>query len=136
MFNGNLSKSILRICDVRNLSYESISALCDISVRYLGSIARGRANPTLLVLEKLCTGLQVAPDELLGVSRNKQAWLYRQPMRLLTVRQYPACTGGMSLYPVCPRCHYTMEREYQAFCDHCGQRIYWSFLRYAALITL
>ena len=68
MFNGNLSKSILRICDVRNLSYESIASLCSISARYLGSIARGQANPTLLVLEKLCTGLQVAPDELLGVS--------------------------------------------------------------------
>ena len=69
MFTDNLSASILRICDVRNLSYESIASLCSISARYLGSIARGQANPTLLVLEKLCTGLQVAPDELLGVSR-------------------------------------------------------------------
>ena len=126
MFNGNLSKSILRICDVRNLSYESISALCDISVRYLGSIARGRANPTLLVLEKLCTGLQVAPDELLGVDQHNQAWLYRQPMRLIAVRRYPTCTGSMSLYPVCPRCNNTIKRAHQAFCDRCGQRLDWS----------
>ena len=96
MFNGNLSKSILYICDVRNLSYESISALCDISVRYLGSIARGRAN---------------------------------QPMRLIAVRRYPTCTGSMSLYPVCPRCNNTIKRQYQAFCDRCGQRLDWSFLR-------
>ena len=29
-------------------------------------------------------------------------------------------------YSVCPRCKATMEREYQAFCDRCGQRLDWS----------
>lgn len=28
-------------------------------------------------------------------------------------------------YPVCPRCGISMEREYQRFCDHCGQRLSW-----------
>lgn len=26
----------------------------------------------------------------------------------------------------CPRCGSTMEREYQLFCDRCGQRLNWS----------
>lgn len=26
----------------------------------------------------------------------------------------------------CPRCRTTMEREYQLFCDRCGQRLNWS----------
>lgn len=29
-------------------------------------------------------------------------------------------------YSVCPRCKATMEREYQSFCDRCGQRLDWS----------
>lgn len=28
-------------------------------------------------------------------------------------------------YPVCPRCSVSMDREYQAFCDRCGQRLGW-----------
>ena len=29
-------------------------------------------------------------------------------------------------FPKCPRCGTTMEREYQFFCDQCGQRLNWS----------
>ena len=29
-------------------------------------------------------------------------------------------------YPVCPRCKLTLDREYQRFCDRCGQRLDWS----------
>ena len=28
-------------------------------------------------------------------------------------------------YPVCPRCGITLEREYQAYCDRCGQALDW-----------
>lgn len=28
-------------------------------------------------------------------------------------------------YPVCPRCKTTLEREYQFFCDRCGQALDW-----------
>ena len=28
--------------------------------------------------------------------------------------------------PVCPRCKLTLDREYQRFCDRCGQRLDWS----------
>lgn len=30
-----------------------------------------------------------------------------------------------SSYPVCPRCGRTMDREYQSFCDRCGQALSW-----------
>ena len=33
---------------------------------------------------------------------------------------------GSGVYPVCPRCQLTFEREYQRFCDRCGQRLSWS----------
>jgi len=29
-------------------------------------------------------------------------------------------------YCFCPRCHVTLERDYQRFCDRCGQRLDWS----------
>ena len=30
-----------------------------------------------------------------------------------------------SCFPICPRCSISMEREYMAFCDRCGQRLSW-----------
>ena len=32
----------------------------------------------------------------------------------------------LGTYPVCPRCKFTLDREYQRFCDRCGQRLDWS----------
>ena len=39
-------------------------------------------------------------------------------------------------YPICPRCGCSFERDYQSFCDRCGQRLGWrgygkARLRYA-----
>ena len=28
-------------------------------------------------------------------------------------------------FPICPRCETPLEREYQAFCDRCGQALLW-----------
>lgn len=29
------------------------------------------------------------------------------------------------VFPICPKCRSTMEREYQAYCDRCGQKLSW-----------
>lgn len=42
--------------------------------------------------------------------------LYRLPMRVKKFRRG---------FPVCPRCNTTIEREYQAYCDRCGQCLKW-----------
>ena len=44
---------------------------------------------------------------------------YRQPMQVTSVMMFQRG----SAYPVCPQCGVTMEREYQNFCDRCGQRL-------------
>lgn len=31
------------------------------------------------------------------------------------------------VYPVCPRYKTTLEREYQCFCDRCGQALDWTY---------
>lgn len=51
------------------------------------------------------------------------AFTYRIPL-LVTERRIFSCGDS---YPVCPRCAYTIEREYMCFCDRCGQRLCWIF---------
>lgn len=50
---------------------------------------------------------------------------YRIPRPVVAVRRY-STSKWVTAYPVCPRCHLTMPREYQSFCDRCGQRLDWS----------
>ena len=125
MFLNNLSSSILKICDRDGLTYESASELCDLSPRYFGDIARRRVTPSLTTLEKLCNGFQVTPNDLLIVSDLQFELLYRQPMPVTKIRYFPYL-DGITSYPVCPRCGVTMEREYQHYCDRCGQCLDWS----------
>lgn len=46
---------------------------------------------------------------------------YRQPMNVTEIHLF----GDSTAYPVCPRCRITIEREYQAYCDRCGQALSW-----------
>lgn len=39
-----------------------------------------------------------------------------------TVRYWLGETGAC---PVCPNCTITLEREYQSYCDRCGQKLAW-----------
>ena len=55
---------------------------------------------------------------------------YRQPMEVRELVRY----GSGGLFPVCPRCGSAMEREYQGYCDRCGQRLNWRGLRRARII--
>ena len=53
---------------------------------------------------------------------------YRFSMRVrvrVRVREVYSFKCGAE-FPRCPRCGTTMEREYQRFCDRCGQRLNWN----------
>ncbi|MBR5782916.1 MAG: hypothetical protein IKY33_01675 [Clostridia bacterium] len=53
--------------------------------------------------------------------KSKIALAYRLPMAVSKSVRFPnAC-----YYPVCPHCSCTMEREYQSYCDRCGQALSW-----------
>ena len=54
---------------------------------------------------------------------------YRIPLPVTKVIAYSNTT-----YPVCPRCAVSLEREYMAFCDRCGQKLNWDFLEHAKVI--
>lgn len=46
---------------------------------------------------------------------------YRIPLTVTEIHIY----RDRSSYPLCPRCKSTLAREYQRFCDRCGQRLSW-----------
>jgi len=124
MFLDNLSTSILKLYNSRKLSYEAASERCELSSRYFGDIARGKTAPTILTLEKLCVGFDLTPNELLVPSEIWRETYFREAMAVTKVRHFHK-TEGVVTFPVCPQCGITMEREYQSFCDRCGQRLDW-----------
>ena len=50
---------------------------------------------------------------------------YRRPMTVKEYLPYRDAFGRESVYYICPHCDVTLEREYQAYCDRCGQRLDW-----------
>ena len=133
MFLDNLSTSVLRLCDSRKLSYEAASERCKLSSRYFGDIARGKTAPSILTLEKLCVGFDLTPNELLIPSEIWREMSFREPMPVTHIRCF-RCPYGIADFPVCPQCGVTMEREYQAFCDRCGQCLTWKDFSKATII--
>ncbi len=133
MFLDNLSTTILKLCDSRKLTYETASERCELSSRYFGDIARGKTAPTILTLEKLCVGFDLTPNDLLVPSATWQEISFREPMPVTQIRSlhwYYGITG----FPACPRCGVTMEREYQSYCDRCGQHLNWKNFSKATVI--
>jgi len=125
MFSANLSSTILRLCGMYKLSYEAASERCELSPRYFAQIARGKTSPSILTLEKLCIGFDRTPNDLLiPSSSHLQELSYRIPMSVTEVRCFQG-TSGLIAFPVCPQCGQTMEREFQSYCDRCGQCLDW-----------
>lgn len=50
-----------------------------------------------------------------------EAVSYRMPLAVTKIREFTIS----GCYPVCPRCDNSLDREYQAYCDRCGQKLGW-----------
>ena len=133
MFLDNLSTSVLKLCDTRRLSYEAAAERCDLSSRYFGDIARGKTAPTILTLEKLCVGFALTPNDLLIPSEVWSEMAFREPMPVTHIRCF-RYLSGVTGFPVCPQCGKTMEREYQPYCDRCGQCLDWDNFLFADFV--
>ena len=133
MFSDALSTAVLRLCEVHELSYEAAAERCDISPRYYGSIARKEASPSIMVLEKICNGFQLTPNDLLMPPVLSKQLSFRVPKPVTHARCF-SCQSGFTIYPICPRCGITFEREYQAFCDRCGQCLDWRCFSKAIIV--
>ena len=53
-----------------------------------------------------------------------EAISFRIPLTVSEYRQFNDREG----YWVCPRCDITLDREYQAYCDRCGQCLDWELV--------
>lgn len=55
---------------------------------------------------------------------------YREVMAIREVMVFP----NDDAYYVCPRCYITLEREFMAYCDRCGQHLGWKGYRNAKVV--
>ena len=55
---------------------------------------------------------------------------YRMELPIKAVMVFP---HGYAYY-VCPRCGITLEREFVAYCDRCGQHLDWSGYKKATVV--
>ena len=133
MFSDKLSSSLLLLCEDKGLSYESASEICGVSPRYFGQIVRKRSAPTITVLENICIGFEKSPNELLGYPVLVRADARSISKTVVFARCYHT-SHGLTMFPVCPGCGCTLEREYQKFCDRCGQMLDWSSYDQTAII--
>ena len=117
MFSKTLAQKLLQLADEKRISQETLAEICDVSPRYMGNIVRGHQVPTIATLEKICKGLEMTPDKLLLTERESGEY----------VTQYMQHTpiSSENIYPLCPSCRRELEREYQNYCDRCGQRLLW-----------
>jgi hypothetical protein len=58
---------------------------------------------------------------------------YRHPRQVREYVLYQSTFGNASAFFLCPRCDLTLDRDYQAFCDRCGQCLNWKRIEKAEL---
>lgn len=63
----------------------------------------------------------------------RQELRYRRPMAVRKVYCYQGLYG-LNSFPICPACDVPMEREYQSYCDRCGQRLGWKNFEKAVVV--
>jgi DNA-binding XRE family transcriptional regulator len=128
-----IGKNIVRLRKQKGITQEWLALESEMAVSYLRSIEHGTANPTIDALDRLARVLNVSIESIIDLSgETKDAESYREPMPVAEVLVLPHVVGGFS---VCPRCRTTMEREFQSYCDRCGQRLSWDDLHHAKVIT-
>ena len=66
------------------------------------------------------------------IPSSNEAESFRTPMTVTELHLF----RDRSAYPVCPRCHMTLDREYQAFCDRCGQALNWNLFQEAMVVVI
>jgi len=64
-FYRRLGEIIFQIREKRRLTQEQLALLCDIDRSYLSKIEKGRTNPSVKILNKICRVLKIKIGNLL-----------------------------------------------------------------------
>ena len=65
---------------------------------------------------------KTSDEEPQSFQRCSERRKYRIPLEITEIIVY----RDRSSFPICPRCEISMDREYQGYCDRCGQRLAWN----------
>lgn len=157
-----VAKLIHRTPEAASRQIERLAHLCwdameeqDLVVRYLGRAVKYAPTPRDLIVSlavyvhlkipitvaveqenSLLFSPSLRPDQLVAGSLDQatvDALLRSRPLPVTQTMVFPAASDR-SGYPVCPNCRVTLEREYQSYCDRCGQHLDWSRYEAAEII--
>ena len=127
MFSKFLSDNLLKIIGERDITQEKLAEKSNISPRYINSIICQNTAPTIKSLEKICSALDVTPNELLLPENHKTT--IAQSVKKLRYDEIE-----LRFLPVCPHCNKTIKLEYIAFCEHCTGKLSWNEYSHADII--
>lgn len=69
---------------------------------------------------------------LIQLCKNVSADSFRLPMAVNEIHLH---RNNMA-FSVCPRCRITLDRDYQAYCDRCGQALDWKHFKLALVVLM
>ena len=134
--------------NTRSITLKEFANDLGISRSTLRRYMQDAGNMRLTSLDQLSSRLSVSIVDLIGdtgspipfgakynheTSETTAAAAYRHPMSVTEVFYYVDSLIGPTTYPICPRCGVTVEREFQSFCDRCGQALDWDKLETAII---
>ena len=123
MFSKEIAVKILKLIDEKNMTLEALSEASGLSRRFITNITSGKQVPTLNSLEKLCSALEVEPNDLLINDKSKEQ---ERSMAMLVNSVYCINNKNLSTYiPICPHCNSLLQNNWQIYCDNCGQKLSW-----------
>ena len=112
--NASIGVRLKKLRSERQLTLEALSALTGVSVSMLSAIERGRKSPTLTILNKINSGLQISLSELFDeASDDDRRIIRKEDMRTFRVRK------GSELWMMadCARCN-RFDVKWHEICPH------------------
>ncbi len=76
--------------------------------------------------------VEIVPQSLYNLLLLSAGFRLAKPV--VEVMSFPTSFGGHTCYFICPSCHVTLDREFMAYCDRCGQRLDWEGHRSAKVV--
>ena len=123
MFSKELAANLIKIIDERNMTVESLANAVGLTREQITNIKNGKSVPKLTSLEKLCSALELNPNDLLLNEKSMQADKSRaMPVTLMYCKE----EDKVATYtPVCPSCNALLYTDWESYCGYCGQRLSW-----------
>lgn len=116
-----LARNVKRIRKEMRLSQMEFAERCGVCHDTISLLERQKIDTKLTTIQNIAAYVGCRVVDLLS-DDTEQTKSYREPM---VVRECLMYVRSGNVFPVCPRCNITIEREYQSFCDRCGQRLNW-----------